>query len=71
MQSIERYASLCIDLERAPAHAAETLARYRITAEQSAAIDEHWRARMSDAVTRARWEEACRIYRSWLATQGP
>ena len=69
-QSVERYASLCIDLERAPERAGEALARYRLTAEQKGAIDDHWRRRMSDAETRARWEEACRVYRAWLASQG-
>jgi hypothetical protein len=66
-QSVERYASFCIDLERAPGQAADTLARYRVTTEQRASIDAHWRARMSDAETRARWDDACRVYRAWLA----
>ena len=69
-QSVERYASLSVDLERAPWQAAETLARYRITAEQKAKLDDHWRPRMSDTETRARWDEACKAYRAWLASRG-
>ena len=70
MQSVERYASICVDLERAPWQAGETLARYRITAEQKATLDNHWRTRMSHPETRARWDEACKAYRAWLASRG-
>ena len=70
-QSVERYASLCVDLERAPGQAAETLARYRLTAEQKVTLDERWRAKMSDTETRARWDEACKVYRAWLAKGSP
>jgi hypothetical protein len=67
--SLEQYASLLVELAVEPAKAGEILRRYRITAEQRRAIDEHWQGRMAaDPKTCITFERAYAAYRAWYLT---
>ncbi len=66
--SVEQYASLCVELELAPARPTEVLERYRLTEEQHHALDASWNARMAaDPALRRAWDGARDAYREWLA----
>jgi hypothetical protein len=68
--TIEQYASLCLDLVAAPSLAAETLARYRITAAERERLARHFQERFArDPAEREVWERARATYRAWLASQ--
>lgn len=68
--SVEQYASLCVELELDPAHALETLLRYRLTAEQRTALDAAWRERMAQAADLyAAWSQAVARYKTWKLQQ--
>jgi hypothetical protein len=68
--STEQYASLCVELELDPAGAAETLQRYRLTAEQRIALDAAWRERMARAPDLyAAWSQATSRYKAWKLQQ--
>ncbi len=65
--SIERYASLCVELWATPANAEQTRRRYQLTLQEWITLDAHWKARFSrEPGTRAAWESACSAYRAWL-----
>jgi hypothetical protein len=67
--TIQQYASLCVELETGVE--AEVLARYRISPEERAALDEDFSRRFKQAPAQKRtWERACETYRAWLAAQG-
>jgi hypothetical protein len=69
--TLEQYASLAVDLSRDPARRAETLARYRISEAQRAALDAAWAARFSrDPGARPAFDRACSIYLAMLARAG-
>jgi hypothetical protein len=69
--SIERYASLCVELSATPANAAQTLRRYQLTEPEWITLDADWKARFSrEPGARAAWENACSAYRTWLARAG-
>ncbi len=66
--SIERYASLCVELTAAPVSSAQTRRRYQLTEPEWLTLDAHWKARLSrEPEVRAAWESACAAYRAWLA----
>ena len=66
--SMERYASLCVELSATPANAAHTLRRYQLTEPEWSALDAEWKARLArEPGARAAWESACSAYRTWLA----
>lgn len=68
--TLEQHVSLCADLTFTPARAAETLARYRITAEGKAELDRLWKERFSaDPALEARWREAHGMYLKFLGSR--
>jgi hypothetical protein len=64
--SLERYASLLVDLERAH-DPADALARYGLSAAAFESERAAWAPRLADAATAARLREAMQQYRAWLA----
>jgi hypothetical protein len=64
--SLERYASLLVDLEQAPDPAA-ALARYGLTAASFESERTAWAPRLADAATAAGLRAAMEQYRAWLA----
>ncbi len=69
--SIERYASICVELSTPSSNAAQTLRRYQLTGPEWITLDAEWRARLSrEPGARAAWENACSAYRTWLAQVG-
>jgi len=69
--SIERYASLCVELSATPANRGETLRRYQLNEPQRTTLDAHWKARITrEPGMRATWENACSAYKTWLAQAG-
>jgi hypothetical protein len=69
--TLEQYASLCVELQRRPDRIAETLGRYRVTAEQRAQLDAYWRSRLAaDPALYVSFASACAAYRAWLAQSG-
>ncbi len=70
--TIEQYASLVVDLSMAPGRHTETLARYRLSPEEKAALDKHYQHRFAcDPQSRAAFEHATRAYSAWLAQSRP
>lgn len=69
--SIERYASLCVELCATPADAEQTRRRYQLTEQEWITLDAHWKARLArEPGARMAWENACSAYRAWLAQAG-
>jgi hypothetical protein len=70
--TITQYASLCVELERFPAHGTEILARYHLTAATKRALDRQYGLHfMKRADDWAAFQKARRDYEAWLAaTQG-
>jgi hypothetical protein len=65
--TIERFASLCAELELDSARSAEILERYRVRAEQKAMLDMAWAARFrAEPATFATFQEAKTVYTRWL-----
>ncbi|MDC3955581.1 hypothetical protein [Polyangium jinanense] len=65
--TLERYASLCVELTAAPGHAQAVAWRYGLTHEQWKKVNAYWQGRMaSEPDVRAAWERACVTYRDWL-----
>jgi hypothetical protein len=70
--SIERYASLCVELAATPGNAAQTLRRYQLSEPEWVALDAYWKARFSrEPEARSAWESARAAYRAWLARVDP
>lgn len=70
--TLEQHVSLCADLTFTPARAAETLVRYRITAEGKADLDRLWKERFAaDPALEARWREAHGMYLKFLGARRP
>lgn len=68
--TLERYASLCVELERYAAQQPGVLARCRLTASQKTALDEHFRKRFTEHPTDwLAFQRACATYRAWLDAQ--
>jgi hypothetical protein len=66
--TLEQHASLCVELAVSPERAAETLQRYRISAEQKAHLDAHYRQKVAESPdARAAWDRAYQAYHAWLA----
>ena len=65
--SVERYASLCVELASRPQERADILLRYRLSEDQHATLDALWTHRMArePGLTDA-WRQACALYRDWL-----
>jgi hypothetical protein len=65
--TLEQYASLQVELARAQADVPAILARYRIGAEQRAALDAHWTARLAASVgMQTAFDAARAAYEAWL-----
>lgn len=70
--SIERYASLCVELAATPLNAAQALRRYQLSETEWVALDAYWKARFSrEPEMQAAWERARAAYRAWLAQVDP
>lgn len=70
--SIERYASLCVELEASPASSAHTLRRYQLSETEWVALDAYWKARFSrEPAVQSASESARAAYRAWLARVDP
>lgn len=70
--SIERYASLCVELAAMPVNATQTLRRYQLSEPEWVALDTYWKARFSrEPEVHAAWESARAAYRAWLAQVDP
>lgn len=68
--TVERFASLCAELELDASRSAEILDRYRIRADQKAILDKAWGARLrAEPATYAAFQEAKSIYTRWLFAQ--
>jgi hypothetical protein len=68
--TVERFASLCAELELDASRSAEILDRYRIRADQKAILDKAWGARFrAEPATYAAFQEAKSIYTRWLFAQ--
>jgi hypothetical protein len=69
--TVERYASLCVELELHPERAGDTLRRYQVTPEGKAKLDVVYMDRMArDARVWLAFDVACKSYRTWLKQQG-
>jgi hypothetical protein len=69
--TLEQYASLCVEVAHSPLRLEFTLSRYRITPEQRAALDSHWRARfMREPALRAAFAQAFAAYRAMVSSRG-
>lgn len=65
--SVERYASLRVELALKPGERAEILRRYRLSEEQTSALDATWTYRMArEPGLMDAWELAGAQYRAWL-----
>ncbi len=65
--TLEQHASLCVELALAPARAAETLARYRITPQEKTLVDQYYRDSIAASPeARASWERSYQSYHTWL-----
>jgi hypothetical protein len=65
--SVERHASLCVELALDPEGAGEILARYHVTPEEKERADLVFKDLFaSDPALRAAWNRAFEIYRTWL-----
>jgi hypothetical protein len=69
--SVKQYASLFVELRRAPSEAAATLVRYRLAPEQRGPLDALWQRRLgSDPQLRSTFDSAVDAYNAWLAKTG-
>jgi hypothetical protein len=70
VMSLERHASLCLEIAVDPARTADALARYQVTAADKARADEHYRARCAaDADLHAQWNHAYAVYHAWFTSR--
>ncbi len=61
---------MCLELALDPAHAADVLARYQVSAALKQHADDFYRARLAaDPELRAQWNRAFEIYRVWFTSQ--
>lgn len=64
---LERYASLCVELDMEPERALEVLARYGVKPEQKKPLDAFWAGRFEgDAGQRQAFQQAKTVYVEWL-----
>src|SRR5207248_2610695 len=69
--TIEQYASLCVELARAPGNADEVLTRYGLDAASKKALDAAYEQRFADQPSlHAEWQRAYRAYEAWLRARG-
>ncbi len=70
VMSLERHASLCLEIAVDPARAAEALARYQVSAADKALADEHYRARFAvDPELCAQWNHVYTAYHAWFTSR--
>ena len=68
--TLERYASLKVELREYADRVADVLARYKLDSETAAALDDDWKRRMNaDSTLRSRFLDACEKYRGWLRSR--
>ncbi|NUQ73338.1 MAG: hypothetical protein HUU21_07270 [Polyangiaceae bacterium] len=69
--TVERFASLCAELDMHPERAPEVLKRYGLGPDQKARLDALWRTKFSaEPATYAVFQEAKAVYAKWLASVG-
>ena len=67
--TLERHASMTVEIAMAPEKALEVLARYGLTAEGKRAVDAYWREQVErDAGVREAWQRAYGVYWEWVVT---
>lgn len=65
--TLEQHASLQVELEATPDQSAAVLRRYGLSAEQHAAIDASWKAKIAaEPALGTSWADAAARYRTWL-----
>jgi len=71
--TLEQHASLCVEIAMSPDRSAEALARYRLTPEAKARLDQRYREQVAAREeVRAAWNAAYQTYHAWLlANRGP
>jgi len=68
--TLEQHVSLCAEITVDPTRVAETLTRYRITAEGKTELDRLWQERFdADPALAVRWREAHGMYLTFLRTR--
>jgi hypothetical protein len=68
--TLQRYASLCVELEKDPARASETLTRYGLRVEQKVELDAIWAAKFrAEPASYATFQKAMTVYAEWLRGQ--
>jgi hypothetical protein len=67
--TLEQHASLCVELATNPERAPEIFARYRLTPDTKAQLDEHYRKLVSASPeARLAWNQAYKTYHEWLSS---
>ncbi|MFO0757236.1 MAG: hypothetical protein U0359_12145 [Byssovorax sp.] len=67
--TLEQHASLCAEIAFTPERTGEILGRYRLTPEAKAAVDQHYREKVTaSAELRAAWNRAYQTYGEWLVS---
>jgi len=68
--SLERHASMCLEIALEPSRVGEVLACYQVTAQEKASADEYYRARIAvDPELGAKWNNAYAIYHAWFISR--
>ncbi len=68
--SLERHASMCLEIALDPARTDEVLKRYEVTPEARALADAYYRAHLAtDADLAARWHHAYAAYHAWFTSR--
>lgn len=68
--TLQRYASLCVELAMFPDSRAGVLERYRVPSGALEPLENHWRDRFDKhPETRAEWQQFMAQYRAWLEAQ--
>jgi hypothetical protein len=68
--SLERHASMCLEIALDPSRVAEVLACYQVTAQEKASADEYYRARIAvEPELGAQWNNAYATYHAWFMSR--
>lgn len=69
--TLERHASMTVEIAMSPEKALEVLARYGLTVEGKRAVDAYWRGQVErDAGVREAWQRAYGVYWEWVVKAG-
>ncbi len=68
--SLERHASMCLEIALDPSRVGEVLACYQVTAHEKASADEYYRARIAvEPELGAQWNKAYATYHAWFMSR--